>query len=443
MAQETKFRTADSSPLTFGRLVRAGARLVRGLSPPPAALTDAPGFSPHRFFFFRAANWWSAGHLLAEAGSHISVSGETQVERLKLRNFDNLALWCRANAMVSLRAGGDVVLHFLAGPNAGGVEVIANGKRRTISLERETTNVVDVRIEADQGGELELRIRPHLPSPNQHRRIALLGVEFAREQRWVLRSQRVGPLCQLTRGTHGAFLSLVTDDTIGAAIGAAGEWAPHDVEVFRRHIRPGNAVLDVGANIGHHTVVFSKLVGDGGRVLAIEPQTMMFNLLCGNLAINDCQNTEALRIAVGNRPHVARLYPISYTDSVNFGAIGVSLDDELRGEPVECRTLDDVVTGVLKPITRVDFVKMDVQAYEYFALLGFQKTLTRDAPKLFLEISPEWMKKAGYDYNDVYNLLRSYGYQILDPYTDVDMTTDPRQWSGAAGEEWDVLATRM
>jgi hypothetical protein len=85
-------------------------------------------------------------------------------------------------------------------------------------------------------------------------------------------SSPISETCELTRGDIGTFLTLVNDTVIGACIVNDGLWAPKDIGVFEDIVQEGMTVLDIGANIGHHTVFFSKLAGAAGRVVSFEPQ---------------------------------------------------------------------------------------------------------------------------------------------------------------------------
>ena len=87
----------------------------------------------------------------------------------------------------------------------------------------------------------------------------------------------------------------------------------------------------------------------------------------------------------------------------------------------------------------IDFVKIDVQSFELFVLRGAYKTLQTYKPKIFLEISPYWMKERGYNYTEVYDLLREVGYGFSHFHEGAGLIDGVRQWSGTKSEEWDVF----
>jgi FkbM family methyltransferase len=83
------------------------------------------------------------------------------------------------------------------------------------------------------------------------------------------------------------------------------------------------------------------MVGPGGRVLGFEPQRLIFQLACGNAALNGCRNASLLHCGLGAEPGVARMNPVNYADEFNFGSLAIA--EDATGEPVQIRTLDEVI----------------------------------------------------------------------------------------------------
>src|SRR5262245_2266954 len=85
---------------------------------------------------------------------------------------------------------------------------------------------------------------------------------------------------------HGRMLYNINDRFIGASLHAYGEYSEEEIDLFKQIVRAGDIVIEVGANIGAHTVWFSKETAQGGgRVVAFEPQRLVFQTLCANLAL--------------------------------------------------------------------------------------------------------------------------------------------------------------
>ena len=97
-------------------------------------------------------------------------------------------------------------------------------------------------------------------------------------------------------------------------------------------IGPGNVVVDVGAHIGCHSLFFARCVGSNGHVHAFEPQRILFQTLCGNMAINSLQNVTCHPFALGAQPGTGSMQPVDYLASHNAGMAQVQAgsDDTRR-----------------------------------------------------------------------------------------------------------------
>lgn len=89
---------------------------------------------------------------------------------------------------------------------------------------------------------------------------------------------------------HGVMAWLAADPVIGRALDVYGEFAESENALMVRLVRPGDTVVDVGGNIGTVTLALAERVGAGGQVHVFEPQRLVFQLLCANLALNGITN---------------------------------------------------------------------------------------------------------------------------------------------------------
>ena len=148
------------------------------------------------------------------------------------------------------------------------------------------------------------------------------------------------------------------------------------MRVFAEFVRPGDTVVEAGANIGAHTVPLAKLVGGTGNVLAFEPQPHIFHMLCGNLALNGCYNVNAYPMALGEEGDHRMLPRIDYDSDFNFG--GVALEGSGEWE-VSVASLDRLNLKSLR------LLKADVEGMEIGVLLGARETIKRCRPYLYIE----------------------------------------------------------
>ncbi|MFY9288842.1 MAG: FkbM family methyltransferase [Alphaproteobacteria bacterium] len=176
---------------------------------------------------------------------------------------------------------------------------------------------------------------------------------------------------------HGLFMYNIHDQYIGRSLDFYGEFSEQEAGLFYQIIQPGMTVLDIGANIGAHTVGLAKKVGNTGQVIAFEPQRVVYQMLCGNLALNNIQNVSSLMAAVGKTPGSITVPRLNYDVSGNFG--GIALGNYDQGEVVPLLTLDSL------QLPRCHFIKLDVEGMELEALEGAVETMKRCQPFLYVE----------------------------------------------------------
>ncbi len=176
---------------------------------------------------------------------------------------------------------------------------------------------------------------------------------------------------------HSLMLYNVNDQYIGRSLDLYGEFSEGEIDLFRQLVHPGQTVLDIGANIGAHTVFLARQVGPTGRVLAFEPQRLVFQALCANIALNSLTNTWCWQQALGAQPGHITVPGLDPHRANNFG--GLSLADNLPGERVPIATVDGLELGVCH------LVKIDVEGMEIEVLRGAVQTLARCRPYLYVE----------------------------------------------------------
>ena len=137
---------------------------------------------------------------------------------------------------------------------------------------------------------------------------------------------------KLIDARYGKMIFNTKDIWVGKSFENYGEFSELEVDLFRDCLKSKDVVIDVGANIGSHTIAFQRIVGDSGMVIAFEPERMNFNTLCGNVAINNLRNIYCFHNAVGDQSGAIAVPELDIEKTENFG--GLSLTKEL----VEIRT---------------------------------------------------------------------------------------------------------
>ncbi len=167
------------------------------------------------------------------------------------------------------------------------------------------------------------------------------------------------------------------DMYVGESLRKYGEFSIAEQEVFAQIVQPGALVVEVGANIGAHTVNLSRLVGRDGEVHAFEPQRIVFQTLCANLAINQCVNVFARQAAVGARSGTIVVPAVEPSIRNNFG--GISLHDVSAGESVPLITLDSM------DLPACHLLKVDVEGMEVDVVTGGEQLIRMYRPIMYLE----------------------------------------------------------
>ena len=185
------------------------------------------------------------------------------------------------------------------------------------------------------------------------------------------------PFNRLKECRHGTMVYNVNDIYIGRSLDLYGEFSEGEVELFRQILHPGMVAVEVGANIGAHTVFLAQAVSPGGHVWAFEPQRIVFQTLCANLAVNSIPNVAARNLAVGNAPGVIVVPVLDCGKENNFG--GLELGQHEAGETVAVITLDSL------NLAQCDFLKIDVEGMEKPVIEGAAATIARCRPLMYVE----------------------------------------------------------
>ena len=197
----------------------------------------------------------------------------------------------------------------------------------------------------------------------------------------------------LKKCRYGMMIYNNSDIWVGRSIEKYGEFSESEVQVFRDVVKPGFAVLDIGANIGCHAVALSRLVGGLGVVFAYEPERNNFNTLAGNVALNNLRNVYCFQKAIGSVSGAIAVPELDLERTVNFG--GLSLNEDYSAGvhySVPLITLDEC------NFLRLDFIKMDIEGMEKLALQGAEKTIKNLKPILYVEDDREDKSQALYEY---------------------------------------------
>lgn len=188
-----------------------------------------------------------------------------------------------------------------------------------------------------------------------------------------------------------------------------GMYESDTVEVFKKLVKPGMTVVDVGAHVGFYTLLAARLAGPTGRVYAFEPNPEVFGLLLRNIKENGYEGiVRAVPKAASNSRRTVRLY-LSETES---GETSFYPDDQVTQDNIEVETvvLDEFFSKEGWP--KVHVVKVDVEGAEVEVLQGIKEIVQRNPHlKLIVEFNPNTQVKSLGNHEDIFKIIGSLGFQ--------------------------------
>jgi FkbM family methyltransferase len=182
--------------------------------------------------------------------------------------------------------------------------------------------------------------------------------------------------CRGRQTRHGLML-YNPNDFLGKTLDEYGEWGFSELDLLKQLIKPGFLILDVGANIGTHTLSFAGMTGETGLVYAFEPQRLLFEFLSANIIINNYLNVFPMMAGVSDT-NGEIIVPV-VNPNMNANAGGYNIEGHTSGDLVRLLTIDSL------NLNRCNLIKVDVEGMERKVLLGARQTITRYRPFLFVE----------------------------------------------------------
>lgn len=235
------------------------------------------------------------------------------------------------------------------------------------------------------------------------------------------------------------------DPVISGALGF-GVYEPFETELFRSTLRPGMIVLDIGANIGYYSLIAGVRVGITGCVHSFEPELANFTYLQKNITANNLQNVNLHKIAVSDRHGSIDLHLFKSNKGrhsvVTPDAESTDYDGFVR---VTSERLDTMLT--LLNVSAVDIIKVDIEGAEARAISGMHKTLAI-ARIIFIEFSPESIRRDGSDPLKMLYTIAEHGFKILEineSRRSLDQITNLQTYTRRfSGEEYsNLLCTKV
>lgn len=202
----------------------------------------------------------------------------------------------------------------------------------------------------------------------------------------------------------------------------SGAWHEPELDLISHVVRPGDNVIDIGANYGVYAYHLSRAVGPGGRVYSFEPipyTLKSFEMIARALRLD---NVEIIPKGCGDKATVAKFnIPIQDNGAIIAGTVhlGTRQNDRPGRErharfqkfkQIECEIV--VVDDYLPNLDRVSFLKCDIEGADYYALRGCQKIIERNLPMVVCEINPWFLEGFGVKLEDLVGFFIDRGYDL-------------------------------
>lgn len=199
------------------------------------------------------------------------------------------------------------------------------------------------------------------------------------------------------------------DNYIERCILSQGTYEDEIGKLIYISLKPSYIALDIGANIGLQSLRMSQAVGPGGKVYAFEPLQHLQEKFQKNMQLNRVDNVTLFPFALAD---VAAEDDFKInTNAWNQGTF--TLSDKASGDQTQrviIKVADEL--SAIKDLERLDFIKIDVEGFEFKVLQGLSNTLKRHKPRIVFEYDREYWLRTGSSLADCYLYLRSLNYNF-------------------------------
>lgn len=192
------------------------------------------------------------------------------------------------------------------------------------------------------------------------------------------------------------------------------------LDAAKPFIKPGTAILDIGANYGQMSIEFSKIAKDV-VVYSFDAQKMVFEILEKNIECNNVKNVKLFYNAVYDIDNVEFVFP--EPDLVRFssyGSYGIDLNAK-KGIPVKSLTIDS-----LNIDTPISFMKIDIQGSDLAAMRGAVNTIAKNKMPIVFEYEEQFQEEFNTSFQDYVDFVNSIGYKFLKTIQEINFLIVPK-----------------
>jgi FkbM family methyltransferase len=225
------------------------------------------------------------------------------------------------------------------------------------------------------------------------------------------------------------------DASISDEINRRGCWEEKEIMWMFKNLSKNMICINVGANVGYHACILSKIVGKNGKVFAFEPNPKLFEALYKNTNNQKNKNIEIIEKAAGSKEDNKYLFlnDLNCGDNRLFDPkivpereknnlwSGFGFDEKTQSVEIDVVPIDSIIDQ------KIDFVLIDAQGWEYEVIRGMKKIIENSKPKMIVEFSKSWLESLGENPLHFLQDFVDMGYSIGCIETNVQKGLSPKE----------------
>ena len=202
----------------------------------------------------------------------------------------------------------------------------------------------------------------------------------------------------------GASFNLHIDDWIQENIYFVSDYEHAELRFIKNQLQHDDVFVDIGANIGVHSLIASQILKEHGKVISFEASKKNYLRLQEHIELNNAQNITAHHVAIAESEKEITLF---YNEQeANKGMVSAYGKKDALQETIKAVPLDSLLSE-----TKIDFIKIDIEGGEYDALRGMKNILQNQQPILLIELEEDIIAKTNYEIEDILNFLSALQYK--------------------------------
>lgn len=218
-----------------------------------------------------------------------------------------------------------------------------------------------------------------------------------------------------------------------------GGWEPNTIDFLTKSLKSGEVAIEVGANVGAHTLLMAKLTGNEGHIYAFEPTDFALNKLRKNISLNPKLQNITIRTELVTNGEM-NLPKLDIRSNWSIDGKDSNIANTIKNP--KAISIDDFALEV--KLERLKLIKVDVDGYDFKVLQGAKSTISRFKPIIFCELCEYALNEQGDSIKDIFSMLTSIGYQVyLEDGTQVEEVGEIIELVGSAASTNGVFVHRI